>query len=81
MNAKEQPFDFSLKIPADKLDSVQLTLNLEIFATLKTIQAQLSELIAHQKDLDIKETVLRHNKLCDDIGITRIAELLKQVDK
>jgi hypothetical protein len=70
MNAKEQPFDFSLKIPADKVDSVQITLNIEIFATLKTIQVQLSELIAHQKDLNIKETLFRHDKAYDE---TRVA--------
>jgi hypothetical protein len=81
MNEENKYFDFNLKIPRDKLDSVQLTLDLEIFATLKTVQAQLSELIAHQKGLDIKETVLRHNKLYDELGTTRIVEFLKQVDK
>ena len=55
-----------LKVSAENFDSVQLTLNMQTYAALKTIQTQLSELIAHQKGSDVQETVLRHCKMYEE---------------
>jgi hypothetical protein len=81
MEPENKPFDFSLKIPVDKVDSVQITLNIEILASLKTIQTQLSELIAHQKGLNVKETFFRHDKIYDEARVAYIADILKRVGR
>ena len=54
-----------------------MSTNLGIFATAKTIQIQMSEIISVLKNADLKETILRHEKFWEETKTLYLTHFVK----